>query len=121
MTVHINCPPSVLKHIQKHLNWSVPVLNIQLPNSPCWKYLGTSDPDGYARHNPRTKKLPKEAQRSSHLLHRFIYQWLFMPQGIPDRTSDGERIEVDHVCGEVLMLVLTHGIYNYFQENLIKN
>ena len=61
MTVHINCPPSVLKHIQKHLNWSVPVLNIQLPNSPCWKYLGTPDPDGYARHNPRTKKSPKEA------------------------------------------------------------
>ena len=97
--VHENCPPTVINYIQKRVEWTIPVLNRQLPNSPCWKYLGAKDKDGYARHNPKSNRLPVDAQNCSHLLYRFIFRWLYMPEGIPEKSSDGERLEVDHICG----------------------
>ena len=91
--VHPDCPPTVVEYIQHRVEWSMPVLNWLFPYDPCWKYLGKSN-DGYAKHNPRRfKNLPEEAMTCSTVLSRFIYRWLYSPQGI-SRSYD-----VDHKCG----------------------
>jgi len=94
--VHPDCPPTVVKYIQHRCEWTIPVLNWLHPNDPCWKYLGKT-PDGYAKHNPKrlSKKfnLPEEAQNCSTQLSRFIYRWVYKPEGL------SIKYDVDHTCG----------------------
>tara|TARA_R100000995_G_C3482700_1_gene125038 strand:+ start:2146 stop:2712 length:567 start_codon:yes stop_codon:yes gene_type:complete len=93
IVVHPDCPPEVLKYIQYRVEYTVPVMNWIYPNDPCWKHLGKT-PDGYAKHNPkRFKYLPEEARNCSTQLSRFIYRWVYQPEGI------SRRYDVDHKCG----------------------
>jgi hypothetical protein len=88
-----DCPDVAYKHIQKHLNKSVPLLSREHPDMPCLIHTLKHKPDGYAHHTP-----PKSAQGSV-ILSRYIYQYLFYPKGIPTHNSDGQVLEVDHTCG----------------------
>ena len=93
LTVPDNCPDVAYKHIQKHLNKTVPVLSKQHPEMPCLIHTLKHRPDGYAHHTP-----PKTAQGSV-ILSRYIYQYLNHPEGIPTHSAIGEALEVDHTCG----------------------
>ena len=82
-------------------NRTILVLSRNIPHDPCWIYYRSTDLDGYARHNPSKLTEPEKGFRSdSHLVHRWVYQYLFMPKGIPEFLNDGETIlEIDHSCG----------------------
>lgn len=59
-------------------------------------FCGARDKWGYARARPPYKLLKDDA---SWLAYRFIYKYLFMPAGIPKKTSEGKDLDIHHTCG----------------------
>ena len=88
-----DCPDVAYRHIQKHLDKTVPLLSKERPDMPCLIHTNKLRPDGYAHHTP-----PINA-KGSVILSRYIFQYLNYPEGIPLHDSKGETLEVDHDCG----------------------
>ena len=94
-------PEYAYERLHKLFERTIRVLSVNVPHNPCWVYTGSRDEDGYARHNPKKLTVPEEGYRSdSSLIHSYVYQYLFMPSGLPRFTSDGVTPwEIDHKCG----------------------
>ena len=73
-------------------NRTILVLSRNIPHDPCWIYYWSTDVDGYARHNPSKLTEPEKGFRSdSHLVHRWVYQYLFMPKGILELNNEPSK------------------------------
>jgi hypothetical protein len=94
-------PEYAIDRMQKLFDRTIRVLSRNVPHDPCWIFTGATDQWGYARHNPEKITKAEEGYSSdSVLIHRYVYQYLYMPKGLPIFTSDGETLwEIDHVCG----------------------
>ena len=94
-------PKYAYERLHKLFARTVRVLSKNIPHIPCWIYTGSCDPDGYARHNPKKLTEVEEGYSSdSALVHRYVYQYLYMPSGIPTYCGDGKTLwNVHHKCG----------------------
>ena len=83
-------PEYAIDRMQKLFDRTIRVLSRNVPHDPCWIFTGATDQWGYARHNPEKITKAEEGYSSdSVLIHRYVYQYLYMPKGLPiSATSD---------------------------------
>ena len=95
-------PEYAIERLHKLFERTIRVLSVNVSHNPCWIFIGATDEDGYAKHNPKkiTEVENGVMTSDSTMVHRYVYQYLYMPSGIPKFTSDGVTPwQIDHVCG----------------------
>ena len=95
-------PEYAYERLHKLFERTIRVLSVNVPHNPCWVYTGSRDEDGYARHNPKkiTEVENGVMTSDSTMVHRYVYQYLYMPSGLPKFKSDGVTPwEIDRTCG----------------------